>query len=419
MASWIGAGRRPLVQANDYTRELVELAPGAATLYDDDDGLRRAVAAALADPALDPARPTATVVVAPLHRRPPRRALPPGGTVTRPGSGVVRLGHGSVVPGNRWDLARDGVVAARSGPLPSIAVIVTHFRQEAQLQLVYAALADQRVDCADLEVIVVDDGSPQLPPPPPPPLSGRVVRQPDLGIRPAAARNLGARSTPAEILVFLDGDTVPEPDYVATMAAWPAVVPDALVVGRRGHADLGALGPEAAQRFVASGGRVGSEVRLPPPTWLEDGYRQTGDLLRVDRRSYRFVISAVVACHRRLFDDIGGFDASIRRYGSEDWDVAYRAHNNGGVLVHEPDAVAWHDGPRWEERSGDQRARNDEAMRLAGRIPVPGSRAPGVVHGRPDVIVEVRLGPDVEVATAVADGGVDPGGPARRARLRR
>ncbi len=50
MASWIGAGRRPLVQANDYTRELVELAPGAATLYDDDDGLRGAVAAALADP---------------------------------------------------------------------------------------------------------------------------------------------------------------------------------------------------------------------------------------------------------------------------------------------------------------------------------------------------------------------------------
>ena len=50
MASWIGARRRPLVQANAYTRELVDLAPGAATLYDDADGLRRGVAAALADP---------------------------------------------------------------------------------------------------------------------------------------------------------------------------------------------------------------------------------------------------------------------------------------------------------------------------------------------------------------------------------
>ena len=315
---------------------------------------------------------------------------------------VVRLARGVVVPGNRWDLARDEVVAARSGPFPPIAVIVTHFRQEAQLQLVYAALAAQRIDCADLEVIVVDDGSPQLPPPPPPPLRGRVLRQPDVGIRPAAARNLGARSTAAEILVFLDGDTVPEPDYLATMAAWPAVVPDALVVGRRGHADLGALGPEAAQRFVASGGTEGSEAWLPPPAWLEAGYRENGDLLRVDRRSYRFVISAVVACHRQLFDDVGGFDASIRRYGSEDWEVAYRVHNNGGVLVHEPDAVAWHDGPRWEDRSGDLRARNDEAMRLAARIPAPGSRAPGVLHGRPDVIVELALGPDLEVATAVA-----------------
>lgn len=54
LATWLSAGRRPLVRAGDYTREVASLAPGCLTLYDPDDpgALPRAMEAVLAEPAL-------------------------------------------------------------------------------------------------------------------------------------------------------------------------------------------------------------------------------------------------------------------------------------------------------------------------------------------------------------------------------
>lgn len=50
IATWIAAGRRPLVPDTRYSREMATLRPGTLTLYPD-DGLAAAIAAALADPA--------------------------------------------------------------------------------------------------------------------------------------------------------------------------------------------------------------------------------------------------------------------------------------------------------------------------------------------------------------------------------
>jgi len=52
LGTWIGAGRRPLVAANDYTREVASVGPGLVTLYDPHraNQLAAALSAALADP---------------------------------------------------------------------------------------------------------------------------------------------------------------------------------------------------------------------------------------------------------------------------------------------------------------------------------------------------------------------------------
>ena len=185
------------------------------------------------------------------------------------------------------------------------------------------------------EVVVADDGSAQ---PPRVPAGVRVVRQEDLGFRAAAARNLGAAATTSPVLAFLDADTTPEPGYLAALLGRVAACPDVLAVGRRRHADLSGDGTE-----------------LPEPAWLVDGYAASRDLLDADGRSFRFVISAVMACSRALFDDVGGFDERFVGYGGEDWDLAYRAWNAGAVLVHERAAVAWHDGPEWAARPATAR----------------------------------------------------------------
>jgi hypothetical protein len=265
-----------------------------------------------------------------------------------------------LVPGNRWDLLPPG-------PPPSVTVVVVHYEQPAQLARVLDALARQAHP--SLEVVVADDGSAS---PPVVPAGVRLVRQPDLGFRAAAARNLGAATSTADVLVFLDADTVPEPGFVAALVRHAAACPDVVAVGRRRHADLS-----------------GSGAELPEPGWLTAGYEQSHDLLHADGRSFRFVISAVLACRRSLFEDLGGFDERFVGYGGEDWDLAYRAWNAGAVLVHERDAVAWHDGPAWEHREADRAAKEAETVRLAALVPEPRTRGAPLPALLPDVLVDV------------------------------
>ena len=104
IGTWVAHGRRPLVPATAYTRELAERWPGALRLYDPDDphALRTALAEAVADPAstwvADPD------VVGPRLER-GRHGLPSPlpGLRARPGPRARRRAR-FVVPGNRWDL---------------------------------------------------------------------------------------------------------------------------------------------------------------------------------------------------------------------------------------------------------------------------------------------------------------------------
>jgi GT2 family glycosyltransferase len=265
-----------------------------------------------------------------------------------------------LVPGNRSDLLPEV-------PLPSVGVVVTHYEQPAQLARTLAGLAAQTHRPVD--VVVADDGSAQ---PPAVPAGVRLVRQEDRGFRAAAARNLGAAAVGGDVLVFLDADTTPEPDLLARLVSRPAACPDVLAVGRRRHADLSGDGHE-----------------LPEPAWLREAYAASRDLLDADGRSFRFVLSAVLACRRELFTDLGGFDERFVGYGGEDWDLAYRAWNAGAVLVHEPAAVAWHDGPDWSGRPEDRAAKELETARLAALIPEPLTRGGPLPALLPDVLVDV------------------------------
>ncbi|MDP9831218.1 GT2 family glycosyltransferase [Kineosporia succinea] len=279
---------------------------------------------------------------------------------------ALRLPDGSyVVPGNRWDLVPDDSRRAR------ISVVVPYFEAPDQLRLVLEALKLQTGP--EFEVVVADDGSSpplDLRPDEIGPLTVVQVRQEDQGFRAAAARNLAVRASSGEVLCFLDQDTIPEPGYLQAISRLPSHLPDALVVGRREHADLTGWSPPAVRAWLTGSGE-GPAV-LTPPHWLARGYEESGNLLRAGPKSYQYVISAVMCCGRDLFDELGGFDESFTRYGGEDWDFAYRAWNAGAVLAHAPDAVAWHDGPDWAGRgTAAERYQTKQAEReaLTRRIP--------------------------------------------------
>lgn len=286
---------------------------------------------------------------------------------------------GLALPGNRWDL----LAGHRPAVPPAVSVVVAHYRQPDQLARTIAALRGQDHPADRLQIIVADDGSPE-----PPRVADDVllVRQEDRGFRLAAARNLGARHASGDVLVFLDADTVPEPVFIRELTRLPALAPDCLTVGRRRHADLTTVDAAA---IAADGVREAARARaLPEPEWLRGAYRATRDLLDADLRSYRFVIGAVVACSRQLFDETGGFDETFTAYGGEDWEWAYRAWLRGAVLAHVPEAVAWHDGPDAAVRTSHTLAtKNAETLRLADLIPVPGSVGHGVRPEKADIAI--------------------------------
>ncbi|MBM2620343.1 glycosyltransferase [Actinoplanes sp. LDG1-06] len=302
--------------------------------------------------------------------------------------------NGRSVPGNRWDLL-DGT---EPEPPPTVSVVVVHYEQQAELDRTLAALRRQTHPAGRTEVIVVDDGSAE---PPRVPDGVRLLRQADEGFRAAAARNRGAAAATSDVLCFLDADTVPEPDYLTRMSRLPALAPEAVVVGRRRHADLAALPVDAPVE------KAGPEAELPEPQWLRDGYRLSRNLLDADDRSYRYVISAALACSRWFFERVGGFDEQFRTYGGEDWEWAYRAWLGGAVLAHEPEAVAWHDGPDWAGRDLEdpaRRARKDnETLLLTDRIPVAGSRGHGLRSAGTDVLIRLGSAPSPAAAFVCVD----------------
>lgn len=283
---------------------------------------------------------------------------------------------------------------APSGPA-TVDVVIPYYRDQRMLDRILTALRRQTGLAEAPRVIVADDGSP-TPPDVPPEVT--VVRQDDRGFRASAARHLGAQAGDGQVLLFLDGDTVPAPGYVAALLAALEKNPDLLVVGRRRY------GRFADSAHDSAPDPAPAEI-LPDPAWPAAFYAETDGLTRGEGQPsaglWRGILSAVAGLHRRLYDVAGGFDPEIVGYGGEDWDLAWRCEQAGGRLRYVPGAVAWHDGPDWAGRAGagqdpddpDRLAqKNAETARLAPLIASPLTRPPGGIFALPLVAVHIHAG---------------------------
>ncbi|WP_301712901.1 glycosyltransferase family 2 protein [Corynebacterium sp. P4_F2] len=253
-----------------------------------------------------------------------------------------------------------------------ISVVIPHYNAPESLDRVVEAVRAQDVT-EEVEIIVADDGSDHVPHVP----GATVVTQDDLGFRAAAARNLGASHARGEILAFLDGDTVPEPGYLAAAARHVAADPRAVVVGTR------LTGPSRTE-----------------PQWLIDAWSTTHHLSAPDDTSWRFIISSVLTCSRDFFERIGGFDGTFVGYGGEDWEFGFRAWNHGATFIHEPHAIAVHDeddfGERFPDAADEARVKNVETTALAHRITHPIARPSGVRFGTTDLSVYLAHHPEFD-----------------------
>ena len=277
-------------------------------------------------------------------------------------------------------------------PSQPVSVIVPYFEAPAALELTLAALETQTYPRDLFEVIVVDDGSrASLAPPSNSPLDIRLARQPNCGFGLARARNTGVRAAAHDILVFLDGDVLPEADMLKDHARWHHAVSDAVTVGFCHYVSVSGVDADAIRTRSGSLKAMFSD-RPFDPSWTDRFLALSDQLTATEHGIFRVVTGGNFGCTKAFYRSIGGCDETFVRYGSEDTEFGYRAFAHGALLVPMP-SHAWHQG-RWAQNRSPAKEKDLRIMRakLVNHIPHPEFRpyAAGRTYTIPEHVVTVH-----------------------------
>ena len=216
-----------------------------------------------------------------------------------------------------------------------ISVIVATYNREDALGAVLRSLSRQSEQ--RFEVVVADDGSR--------PATAAVVaawtsRMPvplkhvwheDRGFRVAEIRNRAIRASAGTYCIFLDGDCMARPDYVA--AHRRLAEPGYFVTGNRVL-----LSPAWSERVLAGGLEPESSglEHFLARRWRRDVNRFSpliglplGPLRKLGGRRWQSARACNMACFRDDLERVDGFDAAFTGWGREDSDLFVRLIRSG------------------------------------------------------------------------------------------
>jgi glycosyltransferase involved in cell wall biosynthesis len=199
----------------------------------------------------------------------------------------------------------------------NISVVIPAYNAGDQIAALLQALAAQT--SLPAQIIVADDGSGDNTADVAEKDGATVLRLPHGG--PAKARNAGAAAASVEIIVFIDSDCIPQPDFLEKLTApLKSGIADAAKGAYRTRQE------SAAARFAQ--------------LEFEERYAKLSLRQNID-----FVDSYAMAIIKRMFAESGGFDGTFPRADNEDVDLSYRLGRMGARMVFVPNAVVFHQHP--------------------------------------------------------------------------
>lgn len=206
-----------------------------------------------------------------------------------------------------------------SPSLPRLSIVVPHLNQPDYLAAFLKSLHDQ-FDMTAVEVIVVDNGSRELPRAVVAGYPGVVLAEETVP-GPGPARNRGVALSQAPLIAFTDSDVLLAPDWMPRLLA-RFEDPDVAIIG----GDIKVFPLDASQPSVAEAYEC--VYAFPQADYIA---RQG------------FSVSANLATRREVFDAVGPF-AGIEI--AEDTDWGQRAGRMGYRTVFAPEVVVFHPARR-------------------------------------------------------------------------
>jgi glycosyltransferase involved in cell wall biosynthesis len=194
-----------------------------------------------------------------------------------------------------------------------LSVVIPHLNEPDNLRSCLLALDAQRADCIPFEIIVVDNGSSEMPDDA---CSGirdlRLVRE--LVPGPGPARNCGAALAAAELVAFIDSDCVAQPGWVKSIVEFMANRPEVGIVG--GDIDI----------------LIGDSRR---PTAIEAYESIFSYRARLYVERYGFSATGNMAVRTRVFRAVGPFGGITTM---EDTEWGQKATAQGNLIAFLPEA---------------------------------------------------------------------------------
>ena len=238
--------------------------------------------------------------------------------------------------------------------VPRVSVVIPTYQRRDSLLRALAALAAQSLPPEEFEVVVVVDGSSdgtrEAAQALAPPYALRVLWQSNRGR--ASACNAGVAAATGELIVILDDDMVPIPDFLAAHV--------------RAHASGDA-------RAVIGAAPVTITPGLPAPARYvgEKFNRHLEHLARAGGPvTLRDFYGGNLSVRREVLRRVNGFDEGFTIYGNEDLELSIRLSAAGVRLVYDPTAIAiQHYDKDFAGLARDNVSKGRTAMLLARKHP--------------------------------------------------
>lgn len=197
--------------------------------------------------------------------------------------------------------------------VPDVSVIIPHYNDSLRLAKTIASLQAQDFP-GPIEVLVVDNGSDELP----------EVSQPALLLQEAApgsyaARNKALKVARGAIIAFTDSDCLPHPNWISAGVAALSRSPEIGLIGGQVRVVSDEPGePTIAELFDIA-------IAFPQEHYIRQG---------------RYAATANVFTRTTIIEAVGQFDANLRSGGDAEW--GQRVADAGYTLAYEPEAIVDH-----------------------------------------------------------------------------